>query len=322
MDAEQWRRVDELLDAALGLPEREREPFVERAAAGDEALRDEVLSLLRAQSRAAGFMEQSALRVAARALAREAAPEPLAGREVGGYVVERLLGAGGMGEVYLARELKLGRPVAFKVLPRHALADPERAERFKREARALSALNHPNLVTVYDVGEHAGLAYIAMEYVEGRTLRSLLEDRPRLGESLAIAAQIAEALAAAHQAGVVHRDVKPDNVMVRPDGYVKLLDFGLAKLTEPSAPRGDGPGVTRAGAAMGTLAYMSPEQAAGEAVDHRTDIWSLGVLIYELVAGRKPFGGADRRATVNAIMSSEPACIPSMPPRCATATGP
>jgi Tol biopolymer transport system component/predicted Ser/Thr protein kinase len=313
VDAELWRQVDELLDAALELPGPEREQFVARAAAGNDLLREEVLSLLRAQSRASRFMERSAMRVAAEAVARDAR-ESLAGKEFGGYAVERLLGAGGMGEVYLARESKLGRRVALKVLPRHFLSDAERAERFKREARALSALNHPNLVTVYDVGQHGGLDFIAMEYVEGRSLRSMMDERPRLKESLSIAAQVAEALAAAHQAGVVHRDVKPENLMVRPDGYVKLLDFGLAKLTEATPPHVEDAAHTRAGAAMGTLAYMSPEQAAGEAIDHRTDIWSLGVVLYELVAGRKPFDAGERRATVNAILSSEPAPASSFDP--------
>jgi serine/threonine protein kinase/Tol biopolymer transport system component len=308
MDAELWKQVDALLDAALDLPECEREPFVVRAAGGDSRLREEVLSLLRAQSKAAHFMERSAMRVAAQALARDASltsHESLIGRTLGDYRVESPLGSGGMGEVYLAQDLKLNRKAALKILPRHFVADAERAERFKREAWALSALNHPNLITIYEVGEAGGVNFIAMEHVAGRTLRAMMDGRVSLRESLAVASQVAEALAAAHRAGVVHRDIKPDNIMVRADGYVKLLDFGLAKLT-------GGAGVedaaqTRAGAAMGTLDYMSPEQASGEGVDQRTDIWSLGVVLYEMVTGRKPFGGGDRRATVNAILSGSAA---------------
>ena len=314
MDAELWKRVDELLDAALELPEGGREQFVERATEGDPALRGEVLSLLRAGSRASQFMERPAMQLAAQALARESnlpARESLVGRDFGNYKIESLLGSGGMGEVYLARESKLGRRVALKILPPHFVADADRAARFKREASALSALNHPNLVTIYEVGEHGGLDFIAMEFVEGRTLREVMRDRPKLKDGLSIACQIAEGLAAAHDSKVVHRDIKPENIMVRPDGYVKLLDFGLAKLTEP---RGADAAQTQAGAGMGTLAYMSPEQATGEPVDHRTDIWSLGVVLYEMVAGQKPFRAENRRATVNAILSGEPPSVGSYDP--------
>jgi serine/threonine protein kinase len=307
MDAELWKQVDALLDAALELPEAEREQFVLQASAGNSALRDEALSLLRAQSKASRFMERSAMRVAAEALARDSSlttHESLIGKDLGNYRIEGLLGSGGMGEVYLALELKLNRKAALKILPRHLIADGERADRFKREAQALSALNHPNLITIYEVGKSQGLDFIAMEFVEGQTLRSMTASPLKLKDSLSIAAQVAEALSAAHQSGIIHRDIKPDNIMVRHDGYVKLLDFGLAKLTEAAA--GTDAARTQTGAAMGTLAYMSPEQASGEVIDHRTDIWSLGVVLYELVTGRKPFNGRDRRATVNAILSGEP----------------
>jgi serine/threonine protein kinase len=305
MDAELWKQVDALLDAALDLPECEREQFVTEASDGNPQLREEVLSLLRAQSQAAHFMERSAMRVAAQAMARESnlnTHESLIGKELGSYRIVGLLGSGGMGDVYLAHDLKLNRKLALKTLPRLFVADTERADRFKREAYALSALNHPNLITIYEVGEAGGLNFIAMEFVEGRTLRSMLQGEVSLKESLAIASQVAEALSAAHQSGIIHRDVKPDNIMVRADGYAKLLDFGLAKLTETAGALDAAQ--TRAGTAMGTLAYMSPEQASGEAIDHRTDIWSLGVVLYEMATGRKPFDAGDRRATVNAILSS------------------
>ena len=315
MDRELWKQVDALLEQALEQPPEEREAFVEQACGDNEVLRDEVLSLLRAQSQAAKFMERSALNVAAHALAQDSNITTIAslvGQEIEGYRIEKLLGAGGMGEVYLARDNKLGRMVALKVLPLHFVLDRDRLSRFQREARALSSLNHPNLVTIYEVGEASGLHFIAMELVEGKTLSSL-RDTLSLKELLSIVAQVAEALGAAHQSGIIHRDVKPDNVMVRPDGYAKVLDFGLVKLAEVEHAPG-APGHTQRGVAMGTLAYMSPEQAAGEAVDHRTDIWSLGVLLYELSSGSKPFSGETRQATINTILSAQPAAVTTIAP--------
>ncbi|HEU4795422.1 MAG TPA: serine/threonine-protein kinase, partial [Pyrinomonadaceae bacterium] len=266
MDPDLWKKVDALLEEALAQPPEMREAFVREASKNDSELRSEVLSLLKAQAQASNFMERSAMKVAAAALAQDTnltTSFSLVGKQLANYKIEKLLGAGGMGEVYLARDRKLDRLVALKTLPWHFVADRERSHRFQREARALSALNHPNLVTVYEVGEANGLHFIAMEYVEGQTLASL-RDKLNLRELLSIVAQVAEAMAAAHQAGVVHRDIKPENIMVRHDSYVKVLDFGLAKLTEAVASdvRGDGPN-TQLGVAMGTLAYMSPEQAAG-----------------------------------------------------------
>ncbi|HZB45254.1 MAG TPA: protein kinase [Pyrinomonadaceae bacterium] len=315
--------MDELLDAALELPAAEREAFVAAACGGDEALRREVSSLLGEEPKlAGGFMEHPAMKVAAQALAQQTALVNVSpvGREVGPYRIERLIGAGGMGEVYLAQDLRLSRKVALKILPAEFVADPERVLRFEREARAVSALNHPNIVTVYDVGEERGWHYIATEFVEGRTLRDLAGDGLKLKEMLSYASQAAEALSAAHGAGVTHRDIKPENIMVRADGYVKVLDFGLAKLAESRASDAKdvrGAVETRAGVVMGTLAYMSPEQAAGDVVDSRTDIWSLGVVLYEMAVGKTPFAAGDRRATINAILSSEPeaarASVPELP---------
>lgn len=325
MNAELWKQVDALLDAALELPPEEREQFIVRSCDGNDELCEEVMSLVRAQSRASSFMERSAMKVAAHALAQDSnltTYTSLIGKEIGTYKIEKLLGSGGMGEVYLAHETKLNRRVALKILPQHFVADAERAKRFAREAQALSALNHPNLITIYEVGETDGLHFIAMEFVEGQTLRQMMTSGPKPREILSIVAQVAEALSAAHHAGIIHRDIKPDNVMVRADGYVKVLDFGLAKLAETERPAGspDAPhsaAHTQAGVTIGTLAYMSPEQASGEEIDHRTDIWSLGVVLYELVTKQKPFGGATRQATVNAILSSEPnsaaASDPSLP---------
>lgn len=309
MDAELWKNVDALLEEALMLPPNQREAFVVGASKDNSELRKEVLSLLKAQPMVSSFMERSAMRVAAAALAEDSnltTSFSYVGKSLGTYDIEKLLGVGGMGEVYLARDTKLDRKIALKILPWQFLADDERLNRFEREAKALSSLNHPNLVTIYEVGEAEGQRFIAMELVEGHTLSSL-RHKITLKELLSIVAQVAEALRAAHQAGIVHRDIKPDNIMVRDDGYAKVLDFGLVKLTEASRNNSgpDGPS-TELGVAMGTLAYMSPEQAAGEPIDHRTDIWSLGVVLYELSTGKRPFGGESRQQTINAILSGEP----------------
>ncbi len=292
MDRELWKQVDALLEQALEQPPEAREAFVVAAAQDNRVLRDEVLSLLKAQAQAAKFMERSAMNVAAHALAQDSKittiVSTLVGQEIATYKIEKLLGAGGMGEVYLARDLKLGRMVALKVLPFHFVVDADRLSRFQREARALSSLNHPNLVTIYEVGEANGLHFIAMELVEGKTLSSL-RDKLSLKELLSIVAQVAEALGAAHQSGIIHRDVKPDNVMVRPDGYAKVLDFGLVKLAEVEPAPVGAAAQTQLGVAMGTLAYMSPEQASGETVDHRTDIWSLGVVLIRTLHRSKTF---------------------------------
>ena len=315
MRAERWKQIDEVFDAALERDEAERASFLEEACAGDADLRREVESLLAAHDRAATFIEAPALEVAARRLAADAphAGATTVGRTLGPYQILSLIGAGGMGEVYLARDTRLGRQVALKILPPVFTRDTARVSRFEREARAASALSHPNIVTIYEVGEAEGAHFIATEFVEGRTLRRLIADGPPgARETLEIAEQIAEALAAAHAAGIVHRDIKPENVMLRADGYVKVLDFGLAKLVEPSAT-GDGDAsaasenlLTEAGAVMGTAAYMSPEQALGRELDQRTDIFSLGVVLYELASRTHPFKGATPAATSDAILNRDP----------------
>jgi eukaryotic-like serine/threonine-protein kinase len=236
------------------------------------------------------------------------------GSRLDAYEIVRPLGSGGMGEVWLATEVRLGRKVALKVLLADVTRDPSRVQRFEQEARAASALNHPNVCTILALGETSeGQHYIAMEYVEGETLRQRLSTaRLTIRESLEIAIQVAAALSAAHESGIVHRDIKPENVMLRPDGLVKVLDFGLAKLG-PTAPELAGEDTTRtalktdAGIVVGTAAYMSPEQARGQEVDARTDIWSLGVLLYEMVAGRSPFAGPTGTDVLAAILDRDPA---------------
>ncbi len=319
MKAERWKQIDALFDAVEELPAERRDAFLAEACAGDEELRREVQSLLAEQEKIAdGFMENSAMKVVAQGIAAQHTvfqSVPFTNGEVGNYKIERLLGAGGMGEIYLAHDGKLNRKVALKILPAEFISDAERLRRFEREARAVSALNHPNIVTIYDVGEAGGWHFIATEFIEGKTLRERSSENLSLKEILSIAAQAAEALSAAHGAGVIHRDIKPENIMVRADGYVKVLDFGLAKLsmTETDSPDARAP-ETQAGVVMGTLAYMSPEQATGEPVDHRTDIWSLGCVLYEMATGDKPFTRENRQATINAILSGEPSAASASDP--------
>lgn len=312
MKADRWRQVEQLYDAAIELPVAERAEFVREACAGDEDLRRELSSLLDAQQQAGDFMESPAFDLAAKAVAQERSSGTqyfFVGRELGAYKIEKLLGVGGMGEVYLAYDAKLKRQVALKIVPPQFVSDPEYVKRFEREARAISALNHPNLITIYDIGSSDGVPFIATEFVEGKTVRDLIDDGLKMKDALAIATQAAEALSAAHGAGVLHRDIKPENIMVRPDGYVKVLDFGLAKLSEQAASAADVPNLssgTQPGLLMGTLAYMSPEQASGEVVDQRTDIWSLGIVLYEMMTGFSPTKGANRMETLGAILSKEP----------------
>src|SRR5687768_8627801 len=235
-----------------------------------------------------------------------------AGTRLGPYEVVSPLGAGGMGEVYRGRDARLGREVALKVLPTEVASDRERLARFEQEARSASALNHPHIVTVYDVGRSDSVSWIAMELVEGRTLRELLASGPLPAKrSLSIAAQAADALAKAHGAGIVHRDLKPENLVVSRDGFLKLLDFGLAKLAP--APTADSNSIaqtvaeaTRPGMVLGTVGYMSPEQAAGNAVDFRSDQFSFGSILYEMASGRRAFHEGTAAETMSAILREDP----------------
>ncbi len=235
------------------------------------------------------------------------------GSRFGSYEILGLLGAGGMGEVYRARDHKLGREVAFKVLRAESAADAERLARFEREARAASALNHPHIVTIFDIGDAGGAPFIAMELVVGRTVRALLREGPLgVGALLDVALQTAEGLAKAHEAGIIHRDLKPENLMVSEDGFVKILDFGLAKLVpRPFDVDSEGPtalkGTTRSGTLLGTVEYMSPEQASARPVDHRTDQFSLGLVIYEMATGTRPFQRPTAAQTLAAIIETEAA---------------
>lgn len=312
MTPERWQQIREVFGSAIERASVERAAFVKEVCAGDEDLRREVESLLASYERDESFLEQPAFRVTDEIESAEG--EMLsAGQSIGHYEVISLLGEGGMGEVYLARDERLGRRVALKLLPARFITDRERLRRFEREAHAASVLNHPNVCTIHEVGEtDEGRHYIVIEYVEGVTLREhIAGGRLSVNEVLDISAQIAAALSAAHDEGIIHRDIKPENVIIRRDGLVKVLDFGLAKLTEHQ------PGVdleaatraqvtTRTGLVMGTPRYMSPEQARGIAIDARTDIWSLGCVLYEMVTRRVPFEGETNSDVIVSILEREP----------------
>jgi serine/threonine protein kinase/tetratricopeptide (TPR) repeat protein len=310
MTPERWQKVKEVFQDARQYSSGQRAAFLEVVCADDEDLRREVESLLAADNQSGSFLDRPAAAAAVDFFATKRV-EYIPGSTVGSYQIERQIGQGGMGVIFLARDTRLGRPVALKLLQPHLTKDPQRLHRFRQEARAVSALNHPNILTIYETGEAGGVNFIATEFIDGLTVRGLMAaGQPTIKAALDIVLQVADALAAAHEAGVVHRDIKPENIMVRPDGYVKVLDFGLAKLNERSyETRSDerfSAVETNPGVIMGTYTYMSPEQARGIEVDARTDIFSLGVVLYELITGQEPFTGPTSSDVVAALLHDEP----------------
>jgi eukaryotic-like serine/threonine-protein kinase len=312
MSPERYQKAGHLFHAALEVEPESRAAFLDEECGADFELRREVESLLAAHDKVGDYFAAPAMEVAAGLIAPGQSPS-LMGRSISHYKVLSLIGAGGMGEVYLAEDARLGRKVALKLLPAAFTQDRERVRRFEQEARATSALNHPNILTIFEVGQVDGHHFIATEYVEGQTLRQRLTvARLKLWEALDVAEQIISALTAAHRAGTVHRDIKPENVMVRPDNLVKVLDFGLAKLAErrPESAASNAATMldmnTTPGLVLGTVSYMSPEQARGIEVDARSDIFSLGVVMYEMVAGQSPFAAESSAETLAAILEREP----------------
>jgi serine/threonine protein kinase/TolB-like protein len=323
MTSEQWKKLNALFQEAVELQGEARAAHLARVCGDDGQLRREAEQLLAAHEREGSFLDSPIFAEAA-AIADDD-DDLLVGRSIGPYKIISKLGRGGMGEVYLAQDARLGRKVAIKLLASVFTNHADLVQRFEQEARAASALNHPNILTIHEVGkastDSGDAHYIVSEFVEGETLRALMwSNRLAISQAIAIADQVASALSVAHEAGIIHRDIKPENVMVRPDGLVKVLDFGLAKLMEqPAAIKQhdtQAPTIgglsTKPGIIMGTAKYMSPEQARGQRVDHRTDIFSLGVMLYEMVAGRRPFEGATNNDVIAALLTAEPPPLSSL----------
>ena len=324
IDPEHFRRIDKIFQAALEVQSDERRSFISAACNGDDSLIKEVESLLSADRREWELVKNPAFEIVAPLLATRT-PELISGEAFGHFNICSLLGAGGMGQVYLAEDSRLGRKVALKLLPSEFTRDEKRLGRFQNEARAASALNHPNILTIYDIAEIDGKQFIATEFVDGGTLRNRIKhERLTIENALDVAIQVAGALSAAHQAGIIHRDIKPENIMLRRDGLVKVLDFGLAKLVDgpdvaadsrtiirsgfddiESRKWGEGNAQTDVGLLLGTLPYMSPEQASGLEVDARSDIFSFGVVIYEMITGNQPFNCETRKELLDSIQKAD-----------------
>ncbi len=329
MTPERWQQIRDVLGQALELAPEQRSAFLDRACTADRELRQEMDKLLAAEGKVAtDFLDSPGLTGVAAHLAMSASSSVLAaGTRLGPYALQALLGAGGMGEVYRARDTRLDRTVAIKLIPRALSSDPVRRQRFEREARAISSLNHPHICHLYDIGEQDGMNYLVMEYLEGETLAARLQKgRLSLDLTLRYATEVADALDAAHRRGIVHRDLKPGNIFLTMHGESKVLDFGLAKLDESQAPAdkptagGTSPKLlTTPGVAMGTVAYMSPEQARGEELDGRTDIFSLGAVLYEMATGTVAFPGKASAVVFKAILDEAPKrpteVEPTLPPQ-------
>ena len=319
MTPERWQKAKEIFQAALERRPESRAAFIASACGDDSDLRQEVESLISVHEKSGEFIDSPAYAAVAEIIVNDRA-ELKPGQTVGSYEIVSFISRGGMGEVYQAQDRRLSRKVALKILPASFTKDNDRLGRFEQEARTASALNHPNIITIYEVLKTGANHIIATEFVEGETLRRRFsQSQLTLSESLNVAIQVADALSAAHKVGIVHRDIKPENIMLRPDGYVKVLDFGLAKLSEQSAAVSAEEAVTRqvrtgSGVVMGTAGYMSPEQARGKEVDTRSDVFSLGAVIYEMVSGAKPFDGETPSDTLAAILKSDPAPLSELMP--------
>jgi serine/threonine protein kinase len=311
---ESLQQLEELFHEALRLEPQQRADFLAQARMSNPRLAAAVESLISAHEQSDYFLDTPALEAAAELL-EESRPVLATGHVIAQYEIIAPLGRGGMGDVYLANDVKLNRNVALKLLPLRFTESKERLRRFIQEAKAASSLNHPNIITIHEIGEAEGAHFIATEFIEGQTLKQRIsQGRMNVGNILDVAIQVASALQSAHEAGIVHRDIKPENIMLRPDGYVKILDFGLAKLTEkPGQSRSADSRVdtmvqarTKPGTVLGTVKYMSPEQARGRILDQRTDVFSLGVVLYEMAAGQIPFSGETSMDTLVSILEKEP----------------
>src|SRR6202167_1896301 len=312
MKPERWSKIESIFHKALEADESRRSSVIEQSCAGDAELRREVESLLAHHSDSASFMEQPALAGQVTTVTAAAAPRPdLKGVAVGHYRILEEIGLGGMGVVYKAEDTRLGRLVALKFLPEHMAADSVALQRFRREARSASSLNHPNICTIYDIDVYEGREFIVMEYLDGQTLAVYIAGRRAVGTELVakLGMPIAEALAAAHSKGVIHRDIKPGNIFVTQSGLVKVLDFGVAKLVQESDKTAVTT-LTETNTITGTLPYMSPEQLRGESLDARSDIYALGVVLYEIATSQRPYSSSLQGTLVDEILN-RPASPPS-----------
>jgi len=310
---DRWQRIKEIFNSAQDRPPAERSDFLNEVCGDDQSVREEVEALLTADAGNDDFLSSPAYEFAAGMLASETS-EFLAGQKIGRFEIQCSLGAGGMGQIYLAHDANLGRKIALKLIAREFATDPHRVQRFEQEARAASALNHPNVCVIHDVGiTETGRHFIAMEYIQGMTLREqLARGTFKPLEALQVTLQVGAALASAHAIGIVHRDIKPENIMLRPDGYIKVVDFGLAKLTEVlpeqrKLAEANTQVLTEPRMLMGTVKYMSPEHLREDPVDERTDIWSLGIVLYEMLTGSTPFEARSRNDSIALILSPYPA---------------
>ncbi|MBI4468315.1 MAG: serine/threonine protein kinase, partial [Acidobacteria bacterium] len=313
MTPERWQKIKNVFQSALGHEPEQRSALLDKACANDDEMRGKVEAMLHAHAEAGSFIEAPAVDVAAELMAEEQTGSRI-GEDIGPYRIVSRLGAGGMGEVYLAQDHRLGRQVALKLLPEYFTTDGSRVKRFQQEARAASAISHPNIATLYDIGDVEGVNYIAMEYVRGETLAARLQAGSlENAQVIDIGIQVVDALKEAHGEGIIHRDIKSGNIMITPDGRVKVVDFGLARVTRTEEPALSGDGVlattTEPSLVMGTVAYMSPEQALGRAFDQRTDLISLGVVLYEMTTGRLPFSGANGSETIDKIVHAQPEAL-------------
>lgn len=309
MNPELWQKLDRLFHLALEYDSGERGAFIADACEGDDLLKRELESMIDHQRQSEHFIEQPAFELAAEMIVNEPL-DSFAGKVIGSYEIRSLLDRGGMGTVYLAFDRELQRKVALKFLHDELVSDDAKVQRFKQEARAASALNHPNIITIYEIGQtDDGKHFIATEFVDGETLRRLMNGgRITLPQALHVGVEVASALMASHAEKIVHRDIKPENIMLRRDGYIKVLDFGLAKLVdEQERQKGESTLVdTAPGIIIGTVRYMSPEQVRGLDVDERSDIWSLGVVLYEMLAGQLPFTGITRSDMIASVLQNKP----------------
>lgn len=313
MQSERWQDCIEIFSAVVERPLNARAAFLEQSCNGDAALRGKVELLLKYHDEAGDFIATPAFVVTPELLVED--PNTLLGQHVGYYRIDAILGTGGMGVVFLACDERLGRKVGLKVPSQSLLIDPARWERLKREARTASALNHPNIMTIHDVGEFDSTHYIATEFIEGATLREQMANgQIPPNDVLDVAIQIANALSVAHAAGIIHRDIKPENIMIRPDGYVKVLDFGIATFSQQERVVIGSNATTEKGMILGTARYMSPEQVRNQTVDARSDLWSLGVVLYEMLTACPPFQGETPVGVMTAVLSNEPSPIKDLTP--------